>query len=246
MNGVISWNGVRSDSFGIIVEKYPSRTKPNRKITAYSIPGRNGDIIMPQDAWDNVEQKYDLILGDGENYSATEILDEVTGWLCGPSGYCELWDDFDPGHYRRAYIKGAYTLDPVAIGRAGRVTVTFVCDPRRFLLTEQRSTTISSSPGTIYNETAFKAKPLIKVNRSGSSAATVTIGSTIFSITSIPSGGLWIDCEAMVCYNSNNVNQNSIVSSSTSEFAVLEPGNNTIAFTGGASSLEITPNFFEI
>lgn len=245
MSGIISFNGKRSDDLGILIEKYPSRTKPVRKMNTYSIPGRNGDIVMMQDAWENVEQKYDLILGDGAIHSASEIFHALTSWLCGPTGYCELWDDFDPGHYRLAYVRDAGSIDPIALAQAGRVTITFVCDPRRFLISGKRVVSFTSSPGSFYNETAYKSKPLIKITRSASGVGALTIGTTVFTITSLPET-LWIDCEDMICYNSNGANQNSVVSSNTSEFAVLNPGSNTIAFDGNISNVEITPRTFEI
>ena len=55
MRGVIKWNGALSDQFGIDIEKYPNYTKPKRKMDVYSVPGRSGDIIMMQNAWDNTE-----------------------------------------------------------------------------------------------------------------------------------------------------------------------------------------------
>lgn len=243
MTGVISWNGIRSDQFGVRIEKYPSRTKPARKVSVYSVPGRSGDIIMPQDAWENVEQKYDLFIGDGEQHSATELFDQVASWLCGPSGYCELWDDFDPDHYRLAYVKDPFSLEPIGLGQDGRSTITFVCKPQRFLLSG-KSTVNFTSAGVLFNETAFKARPLIFVGGNGE-FGTVTIGETVFTLTQYPSSGLCIDCENMVC---KDVNGNKVltVTSSTSEYAVLNPGENAIGFTNSVTSLAITPNWFEI
>ena len=66
MTGLISWNGQRSDQFGIMVEKFPDYSRPRRKFDSYTIPGRNGDLIMMQDAWENVEQRYSIAAGSGE------------------------------------------------------------------------------------------------------------------------------------------------------------------------------------
>ena len=64
MNGVISWNGKRSDQFGVAVEKFPTYQKPERKRETFSVPGRNGDIVLMQDAWENITQEYEIFAGN--------------------------------------------------------------------------------------------------------------------------------------------------------------------------------------
>lgn len=244
--GIISWNGERSDQYGIYVEKYPNFQKPLRKFDKYTVPGRNGDIIMMQNAWENVEQKYDIFAGSGEKHSVPDSFSSVADWLFSPDGYCELWDDFDPAHFRLAYVSGPVDVNSLSIGRVGRATVTFNCKPQRFLMSGKDPVKIAAAPFTIYNQTAFEAKPLIFVERSAAGDGTVSVNGTVFSITGIPDGGLYIDCEELNCFDTNGVNKNSIVSSSTSEFATLKPGQNAIGFSGNVLSISITPRWFEI
>ena len=244
MMGVISWAGKRSDQFGVSVENYPNSTKPQRKTDRYTIPGRNGDIVLMQDAWSNVEQKYDIVAGSGDKGSVPGSYSQVAEWLCSPTGYCELWDDFDPDHYRLACFMGQFDVNTLSIGRVGRATISFDCKPQRFLMSGKNAITIGSAPATVYNPTAYNARPLVVVH--GSGAGTVTVNGTVFTISDIPANGLYIDCEGMDCYDGNNNNMNSRVSSSTSEFAVLSPGQNAIGFTGNVQSIVVTPHWFEI
>ena len=73
----------------------------------------------------------------------------------------------------------------------------------------------------------------------------MTVNGTVFTIsdTSVP---VYIDCETMNCYDGNGNNKNSVVSSSTSEFATLAPGSNSIGFSGAVSSVTITPRWWEL
>lgn len=246
MTGVITWDGVSSDQFGVGIEKYPSRQKPSRKMNVYSVPGRNGDIILMQDAWDNVEQQYDLIVGDGDEHSATELFSQLSGWLCSPNGYCELWDDFDPLHYRLAYLKDPFGLENIGLGEAGRTTITFVCKPQRFLLSGKEIIRVTEQT-TITNPTKYASKPLIHMySTSVSGVKTITIGETIFTLDQRISGEMYIDCDEMNCYNWAGESLNVRVSSNTSEFAKLEPGSNVISFTGTITALDITPRWFDI
>ena len=244
--GVISWNGLRSDQFGIRIAEYPNLTKPQRKLDRYVVPGRNGDIIMMQDAWENVAQSYEIVAGAGEKHSFSGSLARVAEWLNGPSGYAELWDDFDPDHYRMAYFEGPFDAESLSIGRFGRAKITFNCKPQRYLITGRDSVEIDSTPATIYNPTVYASRPLIFVTRSASGSGTVTIGETDVIITSIPENGLYIDCEEMHCYDVNGNNMNSYVITSSGDFAKIEPGENSIGFAGKVASVSITPRWFEI
>lgn len=246
MRGVISWAGKRSDQFGITVEKYPGYTKPERKVDRYNVPGRNGDIVLMQDAWENVEQSYQIVAGDGEMHSVPGSFGMVADWLCSPKGYCELWDEFDPTHFRLACFIGSFDVDSLSVGRVGRTTIRFDCKPQRFLMSGKAEIVISSSPAVVSNPTAYNARPLLFVQRSGSGSGTVTVNGTVFTISDIPTAGLYIDCEEMNCYDSNYNNMNNVVSSSTSEFAILSPGQNSIGFTGRVQRVTITPRWFEI
>ena len=246
MSRNITWNGVPSSQYGIEVTKYPEYVKPQRKLDRYQVPGRNGDIIMMQDAWENVEQSYEIAIGDGTADSVPDSAGDLAEWLCSPKGYRELSDDFDTDHYRIAFFEGRFDVDPVSTGKVGRTRITFNCKPQRYLVSGKTAVTISSSPGSITNSTAYASKPLLFVQRSASGNGTITIGSTVFTITGIPSGGIYIDCESMECYDRNNNNCNDKVESNTSEFATLNPGANTIGFTGKVSSVRITPRWFEI
>lgn len=247
MIGFINWNGKRSDEFGIEIEKYPNYRKPQRKMDRYPVPGRNGDIIMVQDAWENVQQTYDIFFGDGiTDHSVPDCLSRIADWLFIPNGYCELWDSFDPDHYRLAYFEGPFNPNSLSVGRVGKTTIEFNCKPQRYLFTGKTPIEFSSSPAAIINPTAFASKPLIFVERSADGDGTITVGGTLFTITGIPASGLYIDCEEMYCYDGNGENMNSHVVSGTSEFTTLPPGSSSVSFTGNVQTVTITPRWFEI
>ena len=127
--------------------------------------------------------------------------------------------------------------------RVGRAIITFDCKPQRFL-TSGETPTMFIIHGTISNPTAFASRPLLLVT-GGGLEGTVTINGTVFTIsdTTVP---IYIDCETMNCYDSNGNNKNAIVASSTSEFATLAPGSNSIGFSGAISTVQVTPRWWEI
>jgi len=239
---MITWNGVTSDSLGIFVEAAPEYEKPIRKTDVYAVPGRSGDIIRQQDAWENVRQTYQIFAGDGSQHAVPGAFSSVAGWLYGPSGYCRLEDDFDATHFRMAYFDGPFDVENI-MTRVGRAQITFNCKPQRYLKSGEESEIILAAD-TITNPTAFASRPLLLVT-GGGLAGTVTVNGTVFSIsaTSVP---IYIDCETMNCYDGNGNNKNGIVSSSTSEFATLAPGENAIGLGGAVSAVQITPRWWEL
>ena len=240
---MITWNGVTSDSLNVLVESVPDYDKPARKMDIYSVPGRNGDIAQVQDAWENVKQTYSIAAGDGSMHSVPGAFSAVAAWLFAPKGYKRLSDGFDTTHFRMARFDGPFDVENI-MTRAGRADITFDCKPQRFLVSGETPVTITETPATITNTTAFNARPLLLVT-GGGLEGTVTVNGTVFTIsdTTVP---VYIDCETMDCYDGNGNNKNSIVSSSTSEFATLAPGENAIGMTGAISSVQITPRWWEL
>lgn len=157
-NGVITWNGVASDTLGIVVSKVPSLNRPQRKYNSYSVPGRNGDLVVMQDAYAEYEQEYEIFALDGAQVDARAIVD----WLY-QDGWCKLADDWEPEYYRMAYFVGPLDIETL-ISEAAVCTITFRCRPQRFIVEEPIAVT---SGDTITNPTNHIAKPIITLTGSG-------------------------------------------------------------------------------
>lgn len=71
---MITWDGISSDSLNCIVERYPTYTVPQRKQSAISVPGRNGDLLLQQQAYSNYIQGYDIYLSGPRNNSNCRML----------------------------------------------------------------------------------------------------------------------------------------------------------------------------
>lgn len=238
MNGEITWAGVAlSGVCNAIIEAPPETNRPERKVDRYDVPGRNGAIIIPQYAWENVERSYDLdVYGDYND--ATEAL---MAWLYAPEGYQRLEDSFDADVYRRAYVSEGTRIRNL-VNTDGRCTVEFNCDPRRFLKSGETEIVYNSQTElTIENPTKFAAWPLIQIVN-GSGAASITIGGNTITINEI-TNGMTLDCETMQAYNGTE-NLNGVVSG---DFPVIPPNaTNTITLTGGIVVMTITPRWWSL
>lgn len=243
----ITWNGVASDTIGIRIERAATIIRPRRKADVISIAGRNGDLVMMQDAWNNYIQPYDVFFGTGEYLSAETAADAVSAWLHSASGYARLEDTYEPDVYRLAYYVDEQEIEN-AITQYGRETIQFNCRPERFLKSGETAVTVSSSNTQIANPTQYESRPLIRVN--GSGAGTLTIAGTnktySVSITGI-SSYMYLDCDEQNAYKTAGTNLNNQVTITNGvDFPRLGGGDNTITWTGGITSLQITPRWFRI
>lgn len=251
--GVIIWNGACSLDYGIGVENNPNPNRPERKVDVYSVPGRNGDIIMMQDAWENVVQEYDIFLNHGELMygEGTQVsANHLAMWLMGPSGYCVLRDEWEEDCFRLAYYKGPLDIENL-MNLSGRATIEFVCKPQRYLDSGQETLTIDSSTvASVHNPTVFKASPIITIPKitGAELPLTLTIGAYDISISNTSEAQV-INCEEQNCYGTAGTNRNQYITLLDGQFPVLDPGDNVATLKDAnnvAKTFTIVPNYWRL
>lgn len=215
----------------------PKSTMPKRKGLVTQIAGTNREVVEMEEAWESYDQTYTLFVGDGSEDSVREAIDEVARVLS-KTGYQVLMDDYDPDHYRMAYYDGTFKVDN-RYTRLGKFDVVFHCRPEKFLVSGNTPIDIATG-STLFNPTGFASKPLIHITGSGN--GTLTVAGVTMAFTGI-TDYLNIDCERMDVYRLPAENKNSLM---TGEFPVLKSGDNLISFTGGISSVTITPKFWTL
>lgn len=236
---VIVWDGRSSADLNLIIASIPAYPMPERKMQVISVPGRNGDIVISQNAYNNVSLKYDLAIV-GLKKTLPQEVRAVMEWLMHPSGYARLEDSYDPDVYRLAYYKKSGNIENRFL-TLGRATVQFECKPQRFLKTGEWP--ISAQNGMkLGNPSICTAKPLIAVK--GTGAATLTVGGNTVSISDIGTE-IDLDCESQSAYY-GSTNKNNVISLSGS-FPELKEGETTISWTGsGVTEVLITPRWWII
>ena len=244
--GLIVFGGERSDNYGMVVSEAPSFERARRKQTVIAVPGRTGDVVFQEDAWEDVPRPYNVFIAEdlqedsGGNISGTlaERVDNFEAMLNSKTGYQRLEDNFEPDVYRRAYYSGGdgFTNELLAVGRA---TINFTCDARRFLKSGETPIQVTNGDA-IVNPTRFKSKPLIHIE-----ASNKTIGITINgkTITAVVADYINIDCEKMNAYRLAAENKNADISG---DFPTIASGSNAITITGTPTKVTIKPNWFYI
>lgn len=173
--GVIYFNGISSKDLGIEIETFPKYEIPEKEITKYEIPGRNGDIVIDHGTFKNVNVEYSIsvMIKDGDYNSR---LHAIASWLYSPSGYARLEDSYDTECYRMARISSNTSFENL-FNQAGKATLTFDCKPQRFLKKgeEQLEYNETDSHTTLINPSFFSAKPLLKLCNIGMASSAGTI-----------------------------------------------------------------------
>lgn len=232
---MIWWHGVSSDDVNVIVQRFPNVILPARKQEKISVPGRNGDILIQEDAYENVSQRYEIYIS-AERVKLPRVSRLVAEWLC-VKGYQRLEDSYFLDSYRLAHFSGGLEIENI-LNRFGRATIEFDCKPQRFLHDGEIVAQYTGA-GVIVNPTPFASAPLIKVIGSGS--GTVTIGDTTISLSDI-SEYVYLDSDIQDAYK-GLVNMNTYM---TGEFPKIESGEQVVTFTGDITGLEITPRWWTL
>lgn len=234
LNRKITFGG---DEVPALIASAPHIIRPTRKGTVTPIPGSSRELVEMEDAWESYDQPYSMFVGDGTPDSIQEALNDVARVLY-KTGLQVLLDDYEPDYFRLAYYQGPFDVEN-RYTRLGKFDITFRCRPERFLISGNEAITVSSGD-TLINPTAFAAKPLIHIEGSGS--GTVTVAGTVMSFTGLVDF-VNVDCDKMDVYRQPAENKNNLM---TGNFPVLPSGENTISFTGGITSVTITPRYWVI
>lgn len=231
---MIYFDGISSDDIGVYVEYYPSYVLPLQKYEKISVPGRSGDILFPQEAYENVPREYDIYVS-AKREKLHNITRKVASWLL-KSGYRRLEDSYDPEIYRMAYYSGdAEILN--YLEEYGRTTLKFDCTPQRWLKSGEK--TIHAVDNMVLtNPTDFSSKPLLEVTGSGN--GNLFIGGKLIMLVGIQDS-LTIDSETLNVYKGNQ-NCNNKMQGLFPEF-----GKSTlIHWNGGITGVGITPRWYTI
>lgn len=231
------WNNRPSTDVGVVVEYFPDQPGPRRRMQTVKVAGRNGDLLVDMGAYDNYDQPYKIYF-NAEREGTPAAARAVREWLQAPRGYCRLEDDYDPEVFRMAYYAGPADIENI-MNRFGRGTIRFNCKPQRFFKSGEVPVRVDTSGTVVINE-HFPALPLIRVN--GSGAGALTIGGCTVRIDALD-GFLLLDSDLQDAWQGLQNKNNDIYAP---EFPVLQPGENVVAFSGGITSLEITPRWWTI
>lgn len=201
---------------------------PERDLDYISVPGRNGDLVIDNGRYKNLEVLYECGLIDIHD------IDAVKAWLYNGAGYRELTDTYDPDHFRYASFAGPVNPETWR-NRVGQFEVIFNCKPFRYRKDGLTPITLTAS-GSVYNA-YHRSEPKLVIY---GTAGTVTIGTQTITLTAIDE---YVTIDGGNAFK-GTTNKNNTVSMPDQLF--LLPGENAITIGEGISSMEIIPRWCEL
>ena len=217
--------------YGVYFDYSEGFKTPEREYNAYSVIGRNGDLLISKERYKNNHIELECYIESNfvQNYA------NLINYLHTLDGYCRLEVSNEPDVYMMACLEGE--IEPKAYNNDfGEFTLKFNCKPQKYLKSGEIAIPITTN--TLYNSTSQIAKPLIEVAGTG----TINFNSSILVLANNTST-TFIDCEIQDCYE-GIINRNPDLTI-TGAFPVLAIGENSISATG-FSSVKLYPRWWRL
>lgn len=238
-----TYNGISSADMGVRIQSKSIHSVPKYDVTTISIPGRDGELIVPGGRFPNATVTYTCFVPAKSIAELSEKITAVKGWLyTEPDRYHILSDTYDTVFFRKAVINNKLDIAEQC-KKIGTFTVTFSCYPFKYSYEGQKQTTYTET-FTVINPYPFNAKPYLKVNGRGTGTLTIQSASSNKGWTfSTLNGYTEADSEQMNFYHDTEPKNDTVVGDG---FPILYPGQNVISFEDAITSVEIIPRWMTL
>lgn len=234
MNPEITYNGISSETMGLIVEKLPDFHRAARRVSRSDIPGRSVPLIADDGGYDVYETDMRLNL-NGQSLMDVYAWLRGEGWLIssdapGYKAYVYLYDQIEDMRFR---------MDSDAYDS---LTVTLIVEP--YLREVSEAVVTLTSPGNFAGRGHDPALPEITLTGSGN--INLLINDQAVLIDGLR-GSITIDSEAGVAYRMVNGAMEWAGSIVTLEdgWPQLRPkgGSNLVNWSGSVTQVAIQPKW---
>ena len=239
-NGYITFNGIKSSDYGVIVYDGDIFQTPKRDVEEVEVAGRNGVYVIDNGRWADVSISYSCYI---ETNAMSKFLDFKAKMMAN-NDYCELIDMNQPDYVFKARLTSISEPTFYGLENGCKFKINFTRAPQRYLKSGMEEISVSKGE-TITNNTLYDAKPLIYIK--GTGECTIKLNDIALTISNI-NEYMYIDCESMNCYRQTGELQNNYVSFDDNNiFPYISPGDNVISWTGDdISEVKITPRWWTI
>lgn len=168
------FNGKKSSDFGVWASELSLMESPAKRVEIIEVAGRNGDIIIEDGSYENVNLKFKdcFIINDfAKNFS------RLKAFLYRQKGYKRLETPWLPDEYRLAEFDGDISPTIRVWEGFGKFDITFNCKPQRFLK-------VGDDPIIIIAPTADMSTTVIEYPEYGADLQRI-----VFKMNSLPASG---------------------------------------------------------
>lgn len=131
MRESLTFGGVNLRSYGVYWDSSQTFDKPSKDVVFYQVPGRNGDLSVSRNRFNNIEISVDCFIEDFSRF------DDLMNALYSFDGYQTLLLGDNPATQRQAQFINATAPTTTQLNRQGTFTLVFNCKPQRLITTGQ-------------------------------------------------------------------------------------------------------------
>lgn len=233
-NGTCSTN----ENFELRIATAPTETAGAYAGELIITDGIYGKRFPALNTYGNCTREYAVSILD-ESGDLKQKLRDIRQWLY-VFGYKRLIDDYETDVYRKAACISAVDFS-LFKDYFAQTTISFDCDPRRFLISGE--TPIVCSSGQNVSNSYMDSKPKIIISASG--AGHVYVGDSDITVLGAPGESIVLDSETMTITNSSGNHNLSSYISISNKFPELKQGSNTVSWNGGITGVTIIPNWWQ-
>lgn len=236
-NPHIIYNGVSSETLGLVIERLPDWNRAPRKYEEHDIPGRSQPLIIDGGGYESYSTTIEV------NTFGVPVRD-VYAWLRG-EGWMISSDE--PEYKAYVHLVNQITDNRFRVGRSAYDTLQFnlLVEPYLRLVNEPLVT--MTADGFIPGQGCDKSQPVITVYGAGD--VTLMVGRYTVMIEGM-ANNLTIDCDAGVAYttvNGEKVFAGGLVTLVAGwpqlNCAYDEINQTAVSWTGAATRIEVQPNW---
>ena len=151
---------------GVYISGEGAYNAPERDVEMVTIPGRNGELILDNDRFANIEVTYPAGIKGRDHDEMRKKFREFRSLMASKRGYHRLVDEYNPDEFRLASFVNAIESEATGSGRAAEFELVFNCKPQRFLMSGEAAISVADGD-RIFNPTPFDASPMIMVEGYG-------------------------------------------------------------------------------
>lgn len=243
------YNGNDSRDFGILIRTKNTYDAPQRDLNFISVPGRDGDLIIDNGKYPNVNINYGIMLvaptlnslEENPNLNLAAASRTLKQMLYSSFNYYELTDSYDPDYFRLACFSGDLSWETKNTNIAYS-EIKFSCKPYRYRKDGKLTHTVTPSAVlSIFNPENMVSLPQITVKGNGN--LQISVNNRIFTVNDV-TGYVIIDSDMMNVYNPSQTSTNYNTKAQFATFPKLQIGSNVIsAASNNITEIDVIPRW---
>lgn len=227
-NGTGIWTDLHT-TYGLYIVDKDIYKFPEKSIEVIEIPGHDGDYVVDNGYYKNVDVWYDFesLVSTPNNINA--IANKL--YSAGLVGrYIDIKDTYQPDYYRRGVMIGGLTMrEDKKI--SAKMRMTFSCDPYRYYHSGNDITTITPTATQFTNPSPHTSYPGITIVANDEQEVILYIGSSAYNFEFTIGGTYRVDSDKKVVFNmiTGDIKNDYLKSA---EFPIMQTGTHGVSITG--------------